>query len=533
MKQKIFSISSLLGLFAVSALMTGCAEEFDNSSAAGEKPAAVAEAEHLASYGTLVTYIDAANFRLGNTLASSEFDQETVAASLTLSNFNDVVIPDLFVHSQQVDNEGNINMLLAASMAKDVCEKGINVFAPTLCASTNINTTYLSKLIEPETVEEEEVTGYDVIDFEADALGTTYPLMKATGDEGKGSAVIEDDPDAQSGHVVHVTKTNNSYVAITYQFPEGRKLGDFSELTFDYKAVNATALNQKIFFAMGGKNAEFKSPKDFGCELNVWSRGQIIIDFEALAFSDAQKEQTEVTVVLGPKLINCDYLVDNISFKYKYRPTYEVEKTPEEKFQIIGDALSEYITAAMEAAPLINFWTVADCPASSSPDLIWKQTLGETYFAYAAQKMREQRGDAKLFVSEYLMDSDVRAEFLRLLSANAVGNAVGMGQINGIDVLVSIDGASFDANAFATMLKEVAATGKLIRLTIQNVSGTDAEAAAALAQAVTAYKQQVQSAQQYGITFGAVVESAANAGLWSTALNRKSPYASLVDALQK
>ena len=220
--------------------------------------------------------------------------------------------------------------------------------------------------------------------------------------------------------------------------------------------------------------------------------------------------------------------MDNISFKYKYRPTYEVEKTPEEKFQIIGGALSDYIAAAMEAAPLINYWTVADCPVTSAADLIWKQNLGETYFAYAAQKMREQRGDAKLFVSEYLMDSDVRADFLHLLTANAAG----MDQINGIDALVTIDAASFDANGFATMLKELAATGKLIRLTIQNVSGTDAEAGAALAQAVAAYKQQVPGGQQYGITFGAVVESAANAGLWSTALNRKSPYASLADALQ-
>ena len=113
MKQILFSISSLLGIFAVSALMTGCAEEFNTSSPAGEKPAAVAEAEQLAQYGTLVTYIDANNFRLGNTLNSSELDEGTVAASLTLSNFNEVTIPNLFVHSSQVDAEGKIDMLVA------------------------------------------------------------------------------------------------------------------------------------------------------------------------------------------------------------------------------------------------------------------------------------------------------------------------------------------------------------------------------------------------------------------------------------
>ena len=526
MKQKLFSISSLLSLFAVSALMIGCADEFDNSSPAGEKPATVAEAEQLASYKTLVSYVDAANFHLANTLASADIDQGTVASSLTLSNFNEVFISDLYVHNQQVDDEGKIDTLAASSLAKDVSTKGINIFAPALCASTNVNTTYLAKLIEPVIVEEEEITGFDIIDFESDELGKTYPLQKATGDDGKGTAVVEDDPAGESGHVIHVTKTNQSFPAITIKFPEGRKLGDYTDLIIDFYAKNATALNQKIFCGMGGKNAEFKSAGEYGCSLNSWGRGLISIPLAALAFSDDQNAQTEVTLVIGPKLLNCDYYIDNISFKYKYRPTYEVEKTPEEKFMIIGGSLSEYIKAAMEAAPTINSWTVADCPVTSSPDLIWKQALGETYFAYAAQKMREQRGDAKLIVSEYLLDPAVRTKFIQLLSADAVG----MDQINGIDIMVSIT-APFDANAFATMLKEVAATGRQVRLTIQNIGGNDADAAAALGQAVAAYKQQVPAQQQYGICFSAVIESATNAGLWTTGYNRKVTYASVADAL--
>ena len=81
------------------------------------------------------------------------------------------------------------------------------------------------------------------------------------------------------------------------------------------------------------------------------------------------------------------------------------------------------------------------------------------------------------------------------------------------------------------MLKEVAATGRQVRLTIQNIGGNDADAAAALGQAVAAYKQQVPANQQYGITFSAVIESATNAGLWTTGYNRKVTYASVADAL--
>ena len=529
MKQKIFSISSLLSFVAFAALLAGCADHYDTSSPAGEKPAAVAEAEQLAQYETLVSYVDAEKFRLGNTLPSADLDEGTVAASLTLSNFNEVTIPDLFLHSKQVDKEGKIDVLIASSLANDVSEKGINIFSSPLCASSNINTGYLETLIASETKVLPEVTGADVIDFESDALGKTYPTQKATGDAATGNAVVENDPAGQSGQVIHISKATQCFPAITIKFPEGRKLGDYTDLTLDYYAVGNSSYTSKIFLAMGGKNNVFKSPKDYGCTLKTWGRGLVSIPLAALAFSEDQMKQTEVTIVIGPQGVLCEYYIDNITLAYKYKPTYEVEKTPEEKFQIIGGALSEYIAAAMEAAPSINSWAVADCPVTSSPDLIWKQNLGETYFAYAAQKMREQRGDAKLFVSEYLMDANVRAEFLHLLGANAVG----MDQINGIDVLTSINAASFDANGFATMLQELARTGRLIRLTIQSVTGTDAQAAAALTQAVAAYKQQVPAAQQYGISFGSVIESASNAGLWTTAFNRKVTYASCADALQK
>ena len=528
MKKNIFSISSLLSFVAFAALLTGCADYFDTSSPAGEKPAAVTEAEKLAQYETLVSYVDAEKFRLGNTLASADLDGKTAAASLTLSNFNEVTIPDLFLHSKQVDSEGKIDVLAASSLVADVSEKGINIFSSPLCASTNINAGYLAKLIEPETVEEPEVTGADVIDFENDALGTTYPLQQSSGLVGKGSAVVEDDPKSETGHVVHVTKTTQSFPAITIKFPDGRKLGDYTDISIDFMGKNNTAINQKIFFAMGGKNAEFKSPKDFGCTLNNWGRGKISIDLSAMSYSEEQKQQNEVTIVIGPKLMNCDYLIDNISLKYKYRPTYEVEKTEDEKFLIIGSALNDYVTAAMEAAPTINSWAVADCPVTSAPDLIWKQTLHDTYFGYAAHLMREQRSDAKLFVSEYLMDPEVRATFLHLLTANAIG----MDQINGIDVLLPIDVASFDVNGFVTMLGELKATGKLIRLTIQNVTGSDALAADALAQVIATYKKQIPAAQQYGINFQAVTESASNVGLWTTGFNRKSSYASVAEALK-
>lgn len=530
MKKNIFSISSWLSFVAFAALLVGCADHFDTSTPAGEKPATVAEAEQLAQYETLVSYVDAEKFYLGNTLASADLDGQTVAASLTLSNFNEVTIPDLFLHSQQVDKEGKIDMLLASSLAADVSEKGLNIFTSPLCARANVNvdTVYLESLIVPETVEEPEKTGTDEINFNDDALGKTYPTQKATGAEATGKAVVEVDPKGETGNVIHISKATQCFPVITIKFPEGRKLGDYTDLTLDYYAVGNSSYTSKIFLAMGGKNNVFKSPKEYGCTQKAWGRGLISIPLAALAFSDDQMKQDSVCIVIGPQGVSCEYYIDNITLAYKYKPTYEVEKTPEEKFLIIGGELNKYIAAAMEAAPSINTWAVADCPVTSSPKLIWKQNLGDTYFGYAAALMHEQRPDAKLFVSEYLMDPEVRATFLQLLTADAIG----MDKINGIDILMPIDVASFDVNGFVAMLGELKDTRKLIRLTIQNVTGSDALAADALKQIITTYKKQVPAAQQYGISFGSVIESATNAGLWTTGYNRKVTYGSCAEALK-
>ena len=525
MKQKIFSICSLLSISASALLLAGCAEEFENGYSV-EKPAEVTQTEQLAQYAPLKSYIDASNFRLGNTLQSSVFDEMGVAASMTLSNFNEVSIPNLFVHNSLVDAEGNVNTLAASTMAKTADERGIAIFAPALCPSYNVNTTYLEDLIKPVIVEEEAKTGTDVFDFEDYDLGATFPLQKATGEEGRGNVVVENDPAGVSGHVIHVSKTNQSFPAITLKFPEGRKLGDYHELHIDFYAKNATSRNQTLFFSMGGKNAEYKKAADFGCLLNTWGRGAIVIDLDAMSYSDSQKEQTEVTMVFGPKLMNCEYYIDNISLSYSYNPTYEVEKTPEEKHQIIGGELNKYITAVMTACPTIPAWVVSDGPVSAPATQIWKQNMGATYFIEAAAMMRQQAPTAKLFVTEYVTDATVRSQLLSLLAANS-------NQIDGFDVPVTIDATSFDASEFAAMLADLAGTGKLVRLNIQAFKGqSDADAGTALAQAVAAFKAQVPAAQRYGISFAEANESSSNAGLWTQGYNRKPTYAAFVNALQ-
>lgn len=528
MKKNIFSICSLLSVVAFAVLLAGCADWSEKSSYQIEKPASVAEAERLSSYETLLAYVTGEDFHLGNTLTAAQVDEAGPAFSATLSNFNEVFISNLFVHKDMVDNEGNINTLIPATMVQNLAEKypELNIFGSPLCASTNLNLNYLQSLIASvEVTDKDPQEGDEINGFDNYEVGTTFPMKKTSGASGAGKAVVEEITDGH-GHVVHVTKNNQSYPAITFEFKDNRTLGTYRELHIDYKANNATALNQQLFFSLAGKNVTLKSAKDFGLKLKEW--GTIVIDLDAMSFDEDQNKLTEAELIFGPKLMNCDYMLDNVNFHYKYYPTHIVEKTEAQKFEIIYGALNEYIDATMEAAPTIDTWIVADSPVTSPDNLIWKATLGgNRYFGYAAKMMRENDADAKLFVSEKnLEDATVRADFLTALKQAELSQP-----LDGIDVVVSVNAVTFDAATFRSMLGDLADTGKLIHLTIQSVSGTDAQAADALKQIVTIYREKVTGAQRYGLSFGSVTESATNAGLWTSGYNRKSTYASFADVL--
>jgi len=508
-------------IVAAAVLLTSCASDFDQSYQM-EKPAEVTAAEQLSGYKTLLEYVEPA-MRLGNTLTLAAFQEEGTATTLTMANFNELTLSDAFLHSKLVDATGTIDSAAVAQAGELAAEKGIALFGTSLCSNASLNTDWLNSLIAPEFVELDEMTGSDVWDFEADETGKTYGLKKSTGEDGKGNAVVEDDPDGQSGKVLHVTKTNQSFPAFTLQLPEGRKLGDYKKVRVDLKAINKTAVNQPFVFSMAGKPVEFKKPAEYGCEVGAWGRGLIEISLEAMNFDDSQQALTTVELIMGPKLMNCDYLIDNIELVYNYKPSYYQEKTAEEKVQILSAELGRYISRVTGIATGVDSWVVADHPVTAPADAFWKANLGDDYVATAASMARRAQGSAKLFVTEQLADPAVRADFLSLLSTTD--------DVDGIDAEVVLDEQTLQS--LPSMLSELAATGLLVRLNIQGIVAPGETAGAALVgNAVKCYSQTVPQSQRYGLSFAAVCESATNVGLWTSGYNRKQSFASLADALQ-
>ena len=512
-------------LLLTSYIFMACASEFDNDYSM-EKPASVVETEQLNSYGTLLQYIEP-SFRLGNTLTAAVFQQNGTVTTQTMTNFNELTISDAFLHARLVANDGAIDTTAINTLADFAQEKGIGIFGTALVSNANNNVSWLGSLIADDLVMLPETTGQDVWNFEGDELGTTYEVKKASGDV-KGNAVVEDDPDGVSGHVLHVSKTNQSFPAVQITFPEGRKLGDYQRLVIDYRAINKTALNQVLVLIMAGKVVDQQKPTDYGCELGAWGRGVIVIDLGKMGFSDDQLAKTDIELQIGPKLVNAEYMIDNITLEYTYQPSYYEAKTPEQKQQILSDEQKRYTAKVVGQRSSLDTWIIADHPVTSDEENIWKSNMDEAYFAPAAITARQTNSAVKLFVSEQVTDIETAQALTAIIQKVEAAGA----KIDGISIDVALDTDTFTADDLSTVLTALSASGKQIRLNILSFTAdTDVNAAKLLAAAVGAYMK-LPTAQRYGVSFAAVNESATNAGLWTSGYNRKQAYASLADALK-
>ena len=186
-----------------------------------------------------------------------------------------------------------------------------------------------------------------------------------------------------------------------------------------------------------------------------------------------------------------------------------VEPTYSEETKKIADSeIKKYVTEVVKGNPEITAWTLAENPASNK-SCIWYKVLGTDYVGAAAKYARAANSSAKFFVSESgVEDADTRAALLDIVKASS--------DIDGINVVVAIK----EETDLATVLSDLSATGKSIRLNILSVSD-----AASLSKALAAYKQ-IPDAQRYGITFASTL------GVWDDNYNRTEAFGVLVDALK-
>lgn len=315
----------LVGLALMGAAVVACTDEYDCNLQV-EKPEEVANSEYLASFDVLKSYISRGGaddpFRLMVNMTSTDFMKKDIAYSTVLNNFDGIDIGSSFTPINSLKDDGSYDFGNMQLLADAVAETDLTLYGGALCSNQGQRAAYYNGLIQPVIIPFVPEKGKTVLfNFEDDALGTAYGMT------GGSQAVVEEDPEGRSGKVLHVgteaDKAAYSHPKFNVKLPEGRKLGDYINLTIDMRIVNNDGLwgaGMRVFIN-GQEFAIGTNAQGFGCNSNTWNRGAVISLTSDTApgfiLPESLKELTEFELAVGSASGGAQFYLDNIVMNYE------------------------------------------------------------------------------------------------------------------------------------------------------------------------------------------------------------------------
>lgn len=257
--------------------------------------------------------------------------------------------------------------------------------------------------------------------------------------------------------------------------------------------------------------------------------------------------------------------VDNITLSRVNPNGGGIEKTPEEKKQIIDGELERWIAGMMEVSrPYVKAWDVVNEPMDdgnpselktgvgrelAEDEFYWQDYLGKDY-AVRAFKLARQYGnpDDILFINDYNLEYSLDKcrgiiDYVEYIESQGA-------TVDGIGTQMHISTDS-DKEKIVEMFTLLAKTGKMIKISELDlgVGVTTGEATTEHYQAqaemykfvIEKYFEIIPASQRYGITFWSPIDSPASSswrpdepiGLWNQSYTRKRAYASVAEALEE
>lgn len=237
-----------------------------------------------------------------------------------------------------------------------------------------------------------------------------------------------------------------------------------------------------------------------------------------------------------------------------------IEKTDEEKAEIIGSAMEDWITTMVtHYKENIHAWDVVNEPMResgevrdgnvsdlASDEFYWVKYLGKDY-AVTAFNLARQYGNANdiLFVNDYNLEyslekCDGLVQYVQYIESKGA-------TVDGIGTQMHLSVDS-DKDKIAQMFQKLAASGKLIKISELDIKlGTNAPTAEQLAKqaemyqyVVDMYMEYIPEAQRYGITIWGISDNEQeheywlpdeSPNLWNANYERKHAYKGFADGL--
>ena len=316
--------NKIIAFTLIAASIMSCTDEY-NCQLQVEKPQNAAINEYLAQFDLLKSYIDRSGtpFQLAVNVPGSEFVKKEIAFSTVFTNFDAVDMNGSYDPLNTLKEDGTYNFGGMQTAADVAAEAGVTLYGGVLCSNQGQRAAYYNKLIEPIDIPVEVQKGTTkLFNFENDAIGTTYPMT------GNSSAIVEEDPAGESGHVLHVgtndVKAAYSYPKFHVVLPAGRKLGDYVRLNIDLRFVGTDGIwGDGLRVLINGN--EYKpntNGNDFCGGGNKWKREGIINLKDAttppgFVVPESLGNLTEFDLAIGAYSGGAQFYLDNISMDYE------------------------------------------------------------------------------------------------------------------------------------------------------------------------------------------------------------------------
>ena len=547
--KKIHNI--LLASAAASMLLTGCAEDFDTSYPAGDKPESVAMADLTRGYEVLKNYT---GMKLGANLTIADLKAANTSFSTVLANFNEVNVADGFSHAAVVADDGSINATDNVDAVQKVMDAGL-VPCASLFAPNTWNMNVMNEATKDIWVDGENIDLHQMYDFESSAIGDVFGTDK--------DSKVAKDPTGKNGKSL-CNKKAAKFIEFPVNLPEGASLSTIKTISFDYYSSNVKK-DVVIRVKVGDKTLQLRN---FGIPTKAKTWETFVVDLSKVdlteTFDADALKSSNISLVIGQAAVPQQVYVDNIDIYAPYQKPGHFDPRPaDEKAADVKKAMFAYVDNIMENyGDKVQAWNVASnliedlfYSLKSSENMVATDEfypndyLDENWVADVCKEIHSKKADAKLFYSEENMLTDAAKTEAAINYINQWNEAGA--KIEGIDAKLDVP---YNSSSLAetkanidNLLATLKASGLEVRLSDMNVyladaSGTiadqskatfeDYKGMAELYAYILNKAQDVLGDKLYGVSFSTINQGATGVGLWSN-FNRLPTYVGVVNGLQK
>ena len=533
-----------------SSLFTSCADYNDTDNfTAQPDPSFVEPYKDLAPVKSYINRETYPNLTLGALLRVADFNKQELAHAAAVTNFDNVAFGTSLMSGTIVNAKGVMNFLDMSDLLAHVDEIGYEVYGSPLFANANQADDWLNMLTAPVEIPVDYVEGKSV-------NYNDMPVGDFPGKVESGSASI-----AKYDGQNTLRVAGNSKVRII----DGFEVDPLAKYTTTFYANADKEVTFYVYFS--GKKVDGTATSDGKWAVKPGKWTKIVIESQ----SAPEEKDGYLRIETGRGMVAYIQKVEVGYYPDNHRP-----QTAQEMSDTIDYAIHTWCDKLMEINEgRIKSFDLIDEPLDpkatlengmldlkhSTEKVFWQDVLGSENYAPEVSKVAsaafEKHGgnsaDLKFFISETGLEDQTKFESLKYW----IGIWDGKGaKIDGINAKLSLtynEDATKQAANVATLdklLENLAATGKLIRLSNFDIKYQDAAGSSVTADKITetqrqqladyygyaikAYMNKIPHDKQAGICKGNMSDTSDPVGLWTVQSNawvRNATYEAFCKAL--